>query len=54
VLYRQIQTTLYDELPYHWLYVPLKLTGADRRLVGINPGPWGTWHDVETWYLAGE
>ena len=52
VLYRQIQTTLYDELPYDWLYVPLVLTGANRRLVGIQPGPWGTWYNVESWYLA--
>jgi peptide/nickel transport system substrate-binding protein len=54
ILYQQIQAILHDELPYVWLYAPLKLTGADRRLVGINPGPWGLWYNVETWHLAGE
>jgi peptide/nickel transport system substrate-binding protein len=54
VLYRQIQATLYDELPYNWLYAPLKLIGVNKQLVGINPGPWDTWYNVETWYLAGE
>ncbi len=54
VVYRQIQAALYDELPYSWLYVPLALTGANRRLTGINPGPWSTWYNVETWYLAAE
>ncbi len=52
VLYRQIQATLHDELPYSWLYAPLSLTGASKRLIGIDPGPWGTWYNVETWYLA--
>jgi len=52
VLYRQIQATLHDELPYSWLYAPLSLTGASKRLKGIDPGPWGTWYNVETWYLA--
>jgi peptide/nickel transport system substrate-binding protein len=54
VLYRQIQATLYDELPYNWLYAPLKLIGVNKQLVGINPGAWDTWYNVETWYLAGE
>lgn len=53
VLYRQIQATLYDELPYIWLYAPLKLVGANRGIVGIDPGPWDLWHNVETWYLTG-
>jgi peptide/nickel transport system substrate-binding protein len=52
VLYRQIQATLYDELPYAWLYAPLELIGASRQIVGLNPGPWDTWHNVETWYLT--
>ncbi len=51
-LYRQIQATLYDELPYTWLYAPLELVGASRQIVGIAPGPWDTWHNVETWYLT--
>jgi peptide/nickel transport system substrate-binding protein len=51
-LYQQIQATLYDELPYTWLYAPLELVGADRQIVGMAPGPWDTWHNVETWYLA--
>ncbi len=51
-VYRQIQATLYDELPYVWLYAPLELIGANRALVGIDPGPWDTWHNVETWYLT--
>jgi peptide/nickel transport system substrate-binding protein len=54
LLYHQIQATLHDELPYVWLFAPLKIAGADSHLVGINPGPWGTWYNVETWYLAGE
>lgn len=54
VLYRQIQATLHQDLPYCWLYVPLKLIGANKQIVGLNPGPWGTWHNVESWYLAGE
>jgi peptide/nickel transport system substrate-binding protein len=54
ILYQQMQATLHEELPYVWLYAPLKLTGADGELVGINPGPWGMWHNVERWYLTGE
>ena len=51
-LYRRVQTTLFDELPYNWIYTPLKLIGANKQLVGLSPGPWDTWHNVETWYLA--
>lgn len=51
-IYRQIQARLHDDLPYAWLYAPLTLIGANQRLIGIDPGPWGTWHNVETWYLA--
>ncbi len=52
VLYRRIQATLHDELPYLWLYSPLKLIGTNSQLVGPEPGPWDTWYNVETWYLA--
>jgi ABC-type transport system substrate-binding protein len=54
VLYHQIQATLHDELPYVWLFAPLRLTGADTQLIGINPGPWGTWYNVESWYVAAQ
>ncbi len=53
-IYRQIQATLHRDLPYNWLYAPLKLIGATRRVGGFNPGPWSTWHDVERWYLTAE
>jgi peptide/nickel transport system substrate-binding protein len=52
VLYRRIQPTLQDELPYFWIYTPLKLIGTNKQLVGPEPGPWDTWYNVETWYLA--
>ena len=51
-LYRRVQANLFDELPYSWIYTPLKLIGANVQLVGLNPGPWDTWHNVETWYLG--
>lgn len=54
VVYRQIQQTLYEELPYNWLYVPLSLVGANKQIVGVDPGPWGTWHNVEAWYLRSQ
>ncbi len=54
LIYRQIQAALHADLPYNWLYSPLALVGSNRRLVGVNPGPWGTWHNVESWYLTSE
>ena len=51
-LYRRVQANLFDELPYSWIYTPLKLIGANVQLVGLSPGPWDTWHNVETWYLG--
>lgn len=51
-IYKQIQAVLYKDLPYDWLYAPLALIGVNKRLVGVDPGPWGTWYNVEKWYLA--
>ncbi|MBN1318199.1 MAG: hypothetical protein JXA42_22140 [Anaerolineales bacterium] len=50
-IYRQIQAVLYKDLPYNWLYAPVVLIGVNKRLVGVDPGPWNTWYNVESWYL---
>ena len=51
-IYRQIQAALQQDLPYCWLYTPVTLTSASQHLVGIDPGPWVSWYNVETWYLS--
>jgi peptide/nickel transport system substrate-binding protein len=53
-LYRQTQEMLYDEQPYIWLYSPRRLLAVHRRIGGIDPGPWSTWHNVHEWYIKGE
>ena len=50
-LYRQIQAQLYQDQPYHWLDVPRNLVAINRRIGGVNPGPWSIWYNVHEWYI---
>ncbi len=51
-LYRQVQAILYKELPYCWLDEPRRLVAVDRRIGGVNPGPWDLWYNVHEWYIG--
>ena len=51
-LYREAQAILYHDLPYCWLDVPRRLVVVDRRIGGINPGPWDLWYNVHEWYIT--
>lgn len=50
-MYRQIQEYLYDEQPYNWLYVPRATWAYNKRIGGVDPGPWTVWHNVHEWYI---
>ena len=50
-LYRQIQAQLYEDQPYCWLDVPRTLVAVNRRIGGVNPGPWNVWYNIHEWYI---
>ena len=50
-LYRQIQAQLHEDQPYCWLDVPRRLIAINKRVGGVNPGPWGMWYNVHEWYI---
>lgn len=51
VLYQQVQRMLYDDLPYVWLYSPLRSVGISDRLIGVDPGSWGIDSNIMQWSL---
>jgi peptide/nickel transport system substrate-binding protein len=53
-IYRQIQEIFYDEQPYIWLYAPRTIFGVNKRIGGVNPGPWSTLYNLHEWYIKGE
>lgn len=51
-LYREIQAQLYEDQPYCWLDVPRNLVVVNKRVGGVNPGPWNIWYNVHEWFIA--
>jgi peptide/nickel transport system substrate-binding protein len=50
--YKRIQELINEDAPYAFLYNPLGNRIWNTRLQGINPGPWATYYNVETWYIG--
>lgn len=50
-LYKQVQAQLYADLPYIWIAVPRNIVAVNNRIGGVNPGPWGVWHNVHEWFV---
>jgi peptide/nickel transport system substrate-binding protein len=50
-LYNQIQQIIYEEQPYTFLYVPRDTLAYNKRVGGMEPGPWEFRHNIHEWYI---
>ncbi len=50
-LYKQIQEYIYEDAPYTFLFVPRSIFVSNKRIGGLNPGPWEFRYNMEEWYI---
>ncbi len=50
-LYREIQDQIYADQPYDFLYVPRRILVFNKRIVGMDPGPWEFRSNMYEWYI---
>jgi peptide/nickel transport system substrate-binding protein len=50
--YKRIQELIHDDAPYAFLYNPLGNVIWNTRVMGVDPGPWSTYYNVQEWYIA--
>jgi peptide/nickel transport system substrate-binding protein len=50
-LYKQVQSIIYEEAPYTFLYVPRDTLAYNKRIGGMEPGPWEFRHNIHEWYV---
>ncbi len=50
-LYKQIQQYIYEDAPYAFLYVPRIIFVNNKRIGGLDPGPWRFRYNIEEWYI---
>lgn len=51
-LYKQIQQTIHDDVPYVFISGRIGNTAYSTRWQGINPGPWIFYHNIEQFALT--
>jgi len=49
--YKESQALLYEELPYLYLWEAEAVLGYNRRIKGIEPGPWSYTYNIHEWYI---
>ena len=49
--YKQVQQHIYDDSPYTFLYVPRDILAYNKRIGGMNPGPWEFRYNIHEWYI---
>jgi len=50
-LYREAQEYIYEDAPYTFLYVPRDILVYNKRIGGMDPGPWEFRHNIHEWYI---
>jgi peptide/nickel transport system substrate-binding protein len=50
-IYKQIQEYIYEAAPYTFLYVPRDILVYNKRIGGMDPGPWEFRHNIHEWYI---
>jgi peptide/nickel transport system substrate-binding protein len=50
-LYQQIQQYIYDDQPYTFLYDPRDILVFNKRIGGMDPGPWEFRYNMQDWYI---
>ena len=50
-LYREVQEYIYEDAPYTFLYVPRDILVYNKRIGGLNPGPWEFRYNINEWYI---
>ena len=50
-LYKQIQEYIYEDAPYTFLFVPRSIFVNNKRIGGLNPGPWEFRYNMHEWYI---
>jgi ABC-type transport system substrate-binding protein len=49
-LYRQVQEHIYNDQPYTFLFVDRQILVYNKRIGGMNPGPWEFRYNIREWY----
>ena len=50
-LYKQIQRILHDDVAYVFLFGNVGAIGYTDKYLGVQPGPWDFYADVEKWSI---
>jgi len=50
-LYKRVQEIIYEDAPYTFLYVPRAILVYNKRIGGLDPGPWKFRHNIHEWYI---
>ncbi len=50
--YREVQSILYDDVPYIWLYTPTEMIAASSGVLGFNPYPQRPFWNVRDWIIV--
>jgi peptide/nickel transport system substrate-binding protein len=50
-LYRTIQEQIYEDQPYTFLYVPRTIMVYNKRIAGMELGPWDFRYSIYDWYI---
>ena len=50
-LYGQIQALIYQDQPYTFLFVPRDILVYNKRIGGMDPGPWDFRYNMHEWYI---
>lgn len=51
-LYREVQSILYEDVPYIWLYAPTEMIAASNGVLGFNPYPQRPFWNVREWIIV--
>jgi len=50
-LYKDVQTKIHEDVPYVFIYNPLRTIAWNTRLQGVNPGSWDSHWNIHEWFL---
>ena len=50
-LYKQIQQYIYEDQPYTFLFIPRRILVYNKRIGGMEPGPWESRYNMQDWFI---
>ena len=50
-IYHELQRTIAKDVPMIFIYYPIEIAVANKRLQGVVPSPWRVYHNMEDWYI---